>query len=749
MTYNTINDAVTMPGEAQGALLAGRYRVVRQLGQGGMGSVWLAEDTQLDNKQFAIKMLPSILVSNKRAYRQLKGEALVAMRLVHPNIVQIRAFEENNGNPFLVMDYIDGQTLDDLLAEKGELGEGETMALLGPIATALDYAHGKGVVHRDVKPGNVMIARDGTPYILDFGIAREIQETMTRVTGKLSSGTLLYMSPEQLRGQPPGPSQDVYSFAAMAYECIKGEPPFSRGQIEYQIVNERPAPLGDTDFCLSVMNGLSKDPESRPSACAELFGEPCGNITPTRIDSRVPKADQMSALAKFREEINARLADVQKRMEYIDGCKSADAPGFMDRVRHADEWWRVLSEVERRPASVSDAQAIMAYIAEAESAIQADEEWLRENVALMAKAQTVDSHLDLARRYYEKNIFDMCISEARIVLDLDASNNEAKQLVHKAKSLLKRFMNVRAEIGGREVQGAKFYFDSAEFMTPHLITLPDDAKMVDSFIVRFVESGKLFEGTVPSMSVDWRGSRDVDVSLHELKTGHVKELSLPGGEVMEMIYCAPGEFVMGDNNGDADERPSHEVKLEKGFWLGRYEVTQSQWQCVIGGNPSYFSGRNMPVETVSWYDCDVFIAQICDRVRRQLGCRVRLPTEAEWEYACRAGSTGDYAGKIDDLGWYAANSASRMHPVGQKKCNAWGFYDMHGNLWEWCHDWYGDYAAGSAIDPRGPEDGTMRVLRGGSWDYSARFCRSSKRGRLNPFFRNKSLGFRICCPIEA
>ena len=119
MTYDTINDAVTMQGGAEGALLAGRYRIVRQLGQGGMGSVWLAEDMQLDGKQFAIKMLPSILVSNKRAYRQLKDEALVAMRLTHSNIVTLRVFEENNGNPFLVMDYIDGQTLDEYLADYG------------------------------------------------------------------------------------------------------------------------------------------------------------------------------------------------------------------------------------------------------------------------------------------------------------------------------------------------------------------------------------------------------------------------------------------------------------------------------------------------------------------------------------------------------------------------------------------------------------------------------------------------------
>ena len=271
MIDNTINNDKTIAG-GEDMILAGRYHILRRLGQGGMGAVWLAEDRQLDNRKVAIKMLPSIVVTDKRAYQQLKSEALVSLKLIHPNIVTLRAFEENNGAPFLVMDYIEGRTLSDYLAEKGKLSESETINLLKPIAAALDYAHGEKVIHRDVKPSNIIIRNDGHPFILDFGIAREIQESMTRVTGRTISGTLLYMSPEQLRGAPPAPAQDVYSFAAMAYECLSGNPPFTKGDIAYQIINVLPVPLkGDFRVAKLIMEGLSKKTGNRPANCTEVL----------------------------------------------------------------------------------------------------------------------------------------------------------------------------------------------------------------------------------------------------------------------------------------------------------------------------------------------------------------------------------------------------------------------------------------------------------------------------------------------
>lgn len=198
-------------------------------------------------------------------------------------------------------------------------------------------------------------------------------------------------------------------------------------------------------------------------------------------------------------------------------------------------------------------------------------------------------------------------------------------------------------------------------------------------------------------------------------------------------------FTMGSpeiESGRALDETPHEVRLTRGFWLGKYEVTQAEWTAVRGDKPSRIIGEDHPVEQVSWDDCRKFIGKLKDH-----SCR--LPTEAEWEYACRAGTTGEYAGELDPAGWYFGNSGNTTHPVGRKEANAWGLCDMHGNVWEWCADWYDGYPEGLTVDPTGPASGEFRVFRGGGWYFVAGDCRSARRGKFIPGGRFFDLGFRL------
>ena len=213
---------------------------------------------------------------------------------------------------------------------------------------------------------------------------------------------------------------------------------------------------------------------------------------------------------------------------------------------------------------------------------------------------------------------------------------------------------------------------------------------------------------------------------------------------MEFVWMPPGEFQMGSTSAEAldGERPVTRVRISRGFWLRRYEVTQNEWQWVMGSNPSEFSGcGSCPVENVSWDDAQAFIGRLNGRAGET---KYRLPTEAEWEYAARAGTSADrYAANLDAIAWYGSNSGDRTHPVAQKAPNAWGLHDMLGNVSEWVQDWYGGYPGGSVADPRGPGTGSIRAFRGGSWFYRARLCRASGRHGARPGTLTSYLGFRL------
>ncbi|MCX6556162.1 MAG: SUMF1/EgtB/PvdO family nonheme iron enzyme, partial [Candidatus Aminicenantes bacterium] len=233
----------------------------------------------------------------------------------------------------------------------------------------------------------------------------------------------------------------------------------------------------------------------------------------------------------------------------------------------------------------------------------------------------------------------------------------------------------------------------------------------------------------------------------EPHAGDVKKIIVNGVD-FEMVWIPPGEFLMGSSplgvmgKNNHDEVPQHKVAISKGFWLGKFEVTQRQWD--VAGNPlSYFKnvGPNAPVEMVSWTDCQKFIKKL----NAKSGSLFRLPTEAEWEYACRAGATVESTGNFDIFAWYIRNSGGSTHPVGQKHPNAFGLYDMLGNVWEWCEDWYSRiyYQNSPAINPPGPLVGSKRVNRGGSYyELEPRVC-NAYRNSDYPDYRSYRLGFRL------
>ena len=218
---------------------------------------------------------------------------------------------------------------------------------------------------------------------------------------------------------------------------------------------------------------------------------------------------------------------------------------------------------------------------------------------------------------------------------------------------------------------------------------------------------------------------------------------------MKFVVIPPGEFMMGSGIGGDDEKPVHKVTLTQPFYLGVYEVTQDEYERVMGSNPSKFKGRRNPVEQVSWDDAVEFCRKLSSLPEEKSAGRVyRLPTEAEWEHPCRAGTDTKYSfgGDSNQLGasaWFDGNAGSMPHPVGQKLGKPWGLYDMHGNVWEWCSDWSGDYPSRAVTDPRGPRSGSYRVHRGGSWGGLAGDCRSAFRHYYTPGNRNRYLGFRV------
>ena len=276
----------------------------------------------------------------------------------------------------------------------------------------------------------------------------------------------------------------------------------------------------------------------------------------------------------------------------------------------------------------------------------------------------------------------------------------------------------------------------------HKVEIKKDGYGTDSKTVN------ILEGQTATLSGVLTTNTSSSVASRTSSSGNTITIPVKDGISIEMVHVEAGTFTMGATyemkNPWEDEKPTHQVTLTNDYYIGKYEVTQALWQAVMGKNPSKFKGDNLPVEYVSWNDCQEFISKL----NTITGKTFRLPTEAEWEYAACGGKKSrgyQYSGSnnLSDVAWYEDNSGNKTHAVGSKQANELGIYDMSGNVWEWCQDWYGNYSSSSQVNPTGANSGSDRVSRGGSWYSAARCCRSSYRGNGSPGNRYSIDGLRL------
>ena len=348
----------------------------------------------------------------------------------------------------------------------------------------------------------------------------------------------------------------------------------------------------------------------------------------------------------------------------------------------------------------------------------------------------------------------------KLMSDLEQSNPSAFEERSKSRSLLKQIDALNSEIDSLKQEAEKTIKEklaSGEYVTRvavEQIKRTANAEAEENIRIALDAQAKKYQTTIEELK---KKSTTLESQLAELRKSVEKNNLLTftvKGVSFKMVKVAGGTFNMGataEQGKDAydSERPVHQVTLSN-YYIGQTEVTQALWTAVMGRNPSEFKGDNLPVEQVSWYDCQTFIEKLNSLLSNELdGKRFALPTEAQWEFAARGGNESHgykYAGSnnIDDVAWFEYNSGKQTHPVAQKRPNELGLYDMSGNVWEWCQDWYDKYSSYAQTNPQGPTSGTNRVHRGVSWYSDAEYCRVSIRSSGAPDFRYYFLGLRLC-----
>jgi serine/threonine protein kinase/formylglycine-generating enzyme required for sulfatase activity len=778
-----------------GHIIDERYEIKEKLGQGGFGAVYRAFDKKM-NVDKALKVIPEAVTHDRRAMQNLRQEAQTMIRLNHPNIVRVYDFQEQGAVKYIDMEFIDGKSLNERLLDypHQRMPEEEVKKLALQICEGLDYAHNQNIIHRDIKPQNIMLTKDEQIKITDFGIAETLRTSMSMIQNTSTTGTIMYMSPEQLRGRGITKQSDIYSLGATLYELLNGKAPFYMGDLTYQILNEVPQKLshisGEMNAILQIC--LAKEAADRFKNCDELkraikeglsapaVKPPIKAHAPTVSRQQTAQPRPKSAFPLKTVLLSAALVTVilLVLLAVSSGWfgKTGQESNIITMEDMKDDNWENLSTIDKRRVEALLLQADDHYVKNKlvsppqENAYSVYKEVLKihsGNKYALAQLNLIrDDFIKRARPHIDREHYDQAdqilnsgftyfpdddgLTALRNVNKINRlfaqANDQFKQKQpERSIGTLNEIMQInpkhqpsqqlKKDIGGYYLDNAerlfarKNYSQSITQYEKAAALLPENTEIKDKLEQARKEINALEKARQEKLAAEER----------EREAAARKELM----DRFDMVFVKSGTFQMGSNDGGSDEKPVHTVTVDD-FYIGRYEVTQKQWVSIMGSNFSCFKGDNLPVEQVGWNDVQAFIRKL----NGGTDGKFRLPTEAEWEYAARGGNQSrdyTYAGSnnVEEVAWYNSNSGSKTHSVGQKKPNELGLYDMSGNVYEWCQDWYGAYASHAQTNPTGTDSGTFRVFRGGSWNGDARRVRVAYRYFYYPSYRSYPLGFRL------
>jgi len=758
-------------------VLANRYRIIRIVGRGGMGIVYEAEDKKL-GRPVALKLLPPELKIDPEARKRFLHEARAAASLESPNICTVHEIHDEGDNPFISLEFINGMSLRERL-NSGPLGVREAVDIAIQVASGLQVAARKGVIHRDIKSANIMITRDGHAKIMDFGLAKAAGSTMQTKSGAVM-GTAAYMSPEQGRGECVDERTDIWSLGIVLYEMLSGQLPFKGGTLAsliYAAVHTEPRPLKDISSAIpnevdsTVRKALAKNPDDRYSSAGEmLFDLRKGLVVLGPVSNQhdetfglVEKKGRVALV--FLAFVGIILVVVWITGRRPDVVRSA-ASRNDDRVSQAAEGIGQLPAVPdpnkefaetitriRQALAEGDLESALTALKAAESVFPGRQE--------IATARAAYEAVRSVRKIAASKPAPSKPIDQKAENSFSADDEVFAGAVRRGTAsayaeYLKKYPNGRNSVKALEIlreleadaiaekNKLTAELDDSRFNSAKLQGTLDG---LQAYLESFPEGRHKDEAREMMASLERPIAMDADYRPHDIqqsrKAGDKETLSINGAD-MVMAWIPAGTFQMGTTEieGSRNQRPVHSVTISKGFWIGIYEATQAQWTAVMGANPSKFRGQGqLPVESVSWEDCQAFLRELSRLTNESF----RLPTEAEWEYACRAGSSDKWYGEWNSVAWHAWNSKGEPHEVGQKRPNVFGLYDMIGNVREWCGDWYAAtyFRVSPSTDPSGPSSGKERVIRGGGWKSEPERANATIRYAMNPLVAKEDLGFRL------